>query len=72
MVNFPAKKNFELFLVIKQDSWKWALGFAAIGFVPLVCFTLQSVMFAVAGQTLIKKLRDMLFRVTFVDPGSYL
>ncbi len=63
MVRVNNSNDNNRLLVIKQDSWKWAIGFAAIGFVPLICFTLQSLMFAVAGQTLIKKLRDMLFRV---------
>ena len=52
-----------MLLVIREDSWKWAVGFAAIGFIPLTCYILQSYSFAVAGQRLIEKLRDICFRV---------
>ncbi len=48
---------------IKEDSWKWTLGFVGIGFAPLIFLTAQAGLFAYAGGWLTERLRDNAFTV---------
>ena len=52
---------------IQNDSKMWAGIFVAIGAIPLIFNTLQSLMFTIAGENLTERIRKMTFHVSYLN-----
>jgi hypothetical protein len=50
---------------IRENSWKFSLGYVGIAFVVFFAIVFQFSMFSVSCFSMIKKLRGELFQVTF-------
>ncbi|XP_042060312.1 ABC transporter B family member 11-like isoform X1 [Salvia splendens] len=61
LTSIMIKTFFELPDKMRKDSEFWALMFLILGIVALVAYSLRSYLFGVAGNKLIKRIREMCF-----------